>query len=286
MARRVRIGVVAAGSRFPRETAERVVALAADRYGDRVELVVHPNSFQVDGHFAGTDAERAEAFVQTANDPTLDAVWFARGGYGAGRLIEGVLSRLESAAKRKTYLGYSDAGALLGALYAAGFSCCAHGPMLQDIVRPGGEAAVLRALAWLVDRDPSALEPELDVETPQAAFNLTILGTLIGTPWQPDLTGHVLLLEEVSEHLYRIDRAFFHLTSNAGVRRVAGIRLGRCSDIPENDPAFGCDEAAIAMDWCARSGVPWLGRADIGHDVGNKVVPFGRIGDSPPHKGG
>src|SRR3546814_4648507 len=62
---------------------------------------------------------------------------------------------------------------------------------------------------------------------------------LLGTPLQPDLTGHVLMLEEVSEHTYRTDRSMFHITSNPAIRRVAGIRLGRCSLVPENDPDFG-----------------------------------------------
>ena len=56
---------------------------------------------------------------------------------------------------------------------------------------------------------------------------------------------------------------------------MAGIRLGRCSDVPENDPDFGRTEEEIARYWCERSGIPYLGRADIGHDVDNKVVPFG-----------
>src|SRR5947207_1914361 len=79
-----------------------------------------------------------------------------------------------------------------------------------------------------------------------AAFVLTILASLIGTPWQPDLTGHVLMLEEVSEAMYRIDRTLFHVTSNPAIRRVAGIRLGRCSDIPENDPDFAMTEEEVA----------------------------------------
>ena len=109
-----------------------------------------------------------------------------------------------------------------------------------------------------------------------AAFNLTILSQLLGTALQPDLDGHVLMLEEVSEHMYRIDRALCHVTGNPGIRRVAGLRLGRCSAIPPNDPDFGLDEEAVARFWCGRSGIPWLGRADIGHDVDNRVVPFGR----------
>ena len=92
---------------------------------------------------------------------------------------------------------------------------------------------------------------------------------------QPDLAGHVLMLEEVSEYMYRIDRMLLHVTSNPAIRRVAGLRLGRCAAIPDNDPDFGMTAEAVARFWCERSGIPWLGVADIGHDAANKVVPFG-----------
>src|SRR3546814_15981671 len=92
----------------------------------------------------------------------------------------------------------------------------------------------------------------------------------MGTPWLPDLSGHVLMLEEVGEYVYRIDRALAQVTSSLAVRVAAGIRLGRCSDIPPNDPDFGRDEEAVAREWCRRSGIPWLGRAGTGHDVANQ----------------
>jgi muramoyltetrapeptide carboxypeptidase len=78
------------------------------------------------------------------------------------------------------------------------------------------------------------------------------------------------------EHHYRIDRTMFHLTASANVRSVARLRLGRVGDIPANDPDFGRDECAIVEEWCRRSGVPYGGRADIGHDAANRVVPFSR----------
>ncbi len=147
--------------------------------------------------------------------------------------------------------------------------------MPVDIIRAGGEAAVARALAFLVERRPETLEPSLSLEVPSAAFNLTILCHLLGTPWLPDLSGHVLMVEEVSEYMYRIDRDLFQLTGNPALRRVAGLKLGRCSDIPPNRPDFGQGEEEVARSWCRRTGIAYLGRADIGHDVGNKVVPFG-----------
>jgi muramoyltetrapeptide carboxypeptidase len=273
---RLKIGVVATASRMSPEVAERVRALARALYGDAApEIVFHRDVLASAGHFAGDDATRARAFLEVANDPSFDALWFARGGYGACRIGEAVLAGLAPAARAKTYLGYSDAGALLGGLYRAGFPDLAHGPVAQDILREGGDAAIARALAWLVDRNPATLEPSLGDGRKAAAFNLTVFSQLLGTPLEPDLTGHVLMLEEVSEAMYRIDRSFFHVTSNASVRRVAGIRLGRCSLIPPNDPDFGMDEEAVARFWCERSGIPWLGRADIGHDADNKIVPFG-----------
>ncbi len=273
---RLKIGVVATASAMSPEVAARVPALAAALYGERApEIVFHPDTTARSGHFAGDDATRARAFLEVANDPSFDALWFARGGYGSCRIAEAVLAGLTPAARGKTYLGYSDTGALLAGLYRAGFPHLAHGPVAQDILRDGGDAAIARALAWLVDRDPAALEPSLVAGQKAAAFNLTVFSQLLGTDLEPDLTGHVLMLEEVSEAMYRIDRSFFHVTGNASVRRVAGIRLGRCSLIPPNDPDFGLNEDEVARFWCERTGIRWLGRADIGHDADNKIVPFG-----------
>jgi muramoyltetrapeptide carboxypeptidase len=271
-----RIGVVAPASRMSPEIAERVLALAANLYPQRTpEIVFHPQCFTSHGHFAGDDQSRAHAFLDVANDPRYDALWCARGGYGSCRIAEAIVAGVTAPARRKVYVGYSDAGTLLAALYRAGFDGVAHGPVAQDIVRPDGDAAVGRALAWIVDRAPETLEPAVNGATRTAAFNITVLSQLLGTPLQPDLEGHVLMLEEVSEALYRIDRSMFHITSNPDIRRVSGIMLGRCSDITANEPEFGMDEEQIARYWCVRSGIPWLGRADIGHDAANKIVPFG-----------
>ena len=273
----MRIAVVAPSCPLKPEAAERVEAIVAER-GD-CELVIHPQCFLSDGHFAGPDEARLAALREVMDDTSVDAVWFARGGYGSNRIAEAALADLPEAARRKTYMGYSDAGFLLAGFYRAGLDV-AWGPMPQDVVRSGGDhgvengvAAVHRALDWLVRRDPAALEPKL--EAPAMAFNLTVLSSLLGTALEPDFGGVDLLIEEVSEQLYRIDRAMFHVTASANVRRSSRIRLGRVSDILANDPEFGRDEAAIVEEWCTRAGIPYGGRADIGHDADNRVVPFG-----------
>jgi len=270
----MKIGVVAPASRITPELAGEIRTLLETLYPGRAELTFHPQCFESSGHFAGTDDLRAAAVLDIANDPGFDAVWFARGGYGSGRIAEHVCANLSEMARGKTYLGYSDLGFLLAGLYRAGCRNVVHGPMPADLNRADGERAVARALRYLIERAPDTIETHA-LTTPSVAFNITVLSHLLGTTLEPDLAGLVLMLEDVSEHHYRIDRALHHITSQKAIRRVAGIRLGRCSQIPPNDPEFGADEVEIAKHWCKVSGIPWFGRADIGHDVDNKVVPFG-----------
>lgn len=268
------IAVVAPANRLPPEAAERTAALAAAAYGERVRISFHPQCFLSDGHFAGPDAERSKAFLEVANDPSFDAVWFARGGYGSCRLDDALFGKLNRAAHVKDYLGYSDMGFLLARLAREGVGRSVHGPMPSDALRDGGEAAVARSLAWLVDRDPAGLEPSWRADARYFAFNLTVLGNLLGTAAEPNLADAVVMIEDVDEHLYRIDRTLFHATSSENLRACAGIRLGRIRKTPPNDPPFGKTETEIVEYWCGRAGIPFLGGADVGHDADNKIVPY------------
>ncbi len=276
MTSKTNIAIVAPASRITPELAEHVRAIAERLYGERTALHFHPQCFLSGGHFAGTDTERADALIEVANDPRFDAVWFARGGYGSGRIADKVIQNLKRSAWDKLYIGYSDLGYLLAGLYKEGLSV-AHGPMPADLRRDNGAMTVARALKYLLERAPDTLEPSVSADHPSAAFNITVLNHILGTMLEPDLSDHVLMLEDVSEHMYRIDRSLHHITSFASIRRVIGIRLGRVSDVPPNDPDFGLDEETVMKHWCTVSGIPYLGRADIGHDIENKVVPFGRL---------
>ena len=272
----MRIAICAPSTPFARDDAEKVVALAL-QHCPQAELVFDPQCFMTSGHFAGADAQRLEAFVRLANDPAFDAIWFVRGGYGACRIAEEAVSLLKAPAHAKTYLGYSDQGNVLGALYRGGIGRPCHGPMPTDIRREGGEAAVRRALDWLVNGDPKALESHMQRGQNHAAFNAVTLAMMIGTPIMPDLTGHVLMIEDVGEYDYAFDRAMFNITTALHGAGLAGLRLGRVSDVPVNDRPFGATSEQIAQYWCAKNGIAYLGAADIGHDIDNMVVPFGML---------
>lgn len=267
-----RIAICAPATPLKRKLAQRVAELAAKDY-PQLELSFHEQCFASEGHFAGSDAVRLAALLECANDPGFDAVWFAKGGYGSNRIARAALAGMNQHAARKSYLGYSDCGTLLGALYREGIGRPVHAPMPVDIKREGGEAAVRRTLDWLAG-DPSGRE-ESPGSGPVAAFNLTTLAMLVGTEFIPDLSGHTVLIEEVAEHLYAIDRMMFHVTQH--LHGIAGIRLGEVTAVPENDRPFGADAAEIVEDWCRRSGIPYLGRAQIGHSADNRIVPFGLV---------
>ena len=128
-----RIAICAPSRSITQEDAARVTALAAEF--PALDLQFHPQCFLEEGHFAGSDAARIDALVECAEDPSFDAVWFARGGYGAVRVAEEAIARMGRAAEAKTFLGYSDGGILLGGLYARRIGRQVHAPMPTDIRR-------------------------------------------------------------------------------------------------------------------------------------------------------
>ena len=133
-----------------------------------------------------------------------------------------------------------------------------------------------RSAGWRAG-ERQGLEPGLDGRTPSVAFNLAILGSLIGTPWLPDLADHVLMIEEVSEPMYNVDRLLFTMANATQLRGLAGVRLGAVTAVQDNDPPWGERLEFMIDRWCRDMGVPYLGRAEIGHTQANRVVPFGVV---------
>jgi len=266
-----KIAICAPATPITRDHAAALQNLV-DKEFPQHSLMFHDQCFELEGHFAGSDIRRMEALIDCANDRDFDAVWFAKGGYGSNRIAEASVARMNQHARAKTYVGFSDCGYLLAALYRHGIGQAVHGSMPVSAASESGREAVRRVLHWFAG-DNRGLEPSLDGKTPAAAFNLITLAMISGTPLMPDLTGHVVMVEEVSEHLYAIDRLFFQLAGS--LPRVAGLRLGSITNVPDNYRDFGQNAEEIARFWCDRAGIPYLGRAQIGHTATNSVVPFG-----------
>ena len=175
----------------------------------------------------GDDDERRRALEQALSSD-VDVIWLARGGYGLTRLV----TRLSPPARGPVVVGFSDATALFAHLAGSGLRCV-HGP-LATTVADEPEASFAHLLAVLERRArgarfPLEMEPGLDHEGWLFAANLCVLTHLVGTPSMPSLQGSVLVLEEVGERPYRIDRMLTQLRASGALRGVRAVVVGPVS---------------------------------------------------------
>ena len=233
-------------------------------------------------YLAGSDAERGADLQRMLDDPTIRAVFCARGGYGAQR----ILPALDLAAVRrqpKPVVGYSDATVLITALVRAGVVGI-HGPMVAvDLARglsPRSLAHLERVLS-----DPSYL---WEVEVPLSirpgrttgrllGGTLSVLATMLGTPYAPDLDGAVLFLEDVHEWPYRLDRLLTQLRQSGKLDRIAGVVFGTRAACRTLD---GVSAVEVIRDAFAGAPYPVGFGLPAGHDpadsgVENLALPLG-----------
>jgi len=229
--------------------------------------------FAVHGYVAGSHAERLEELNAAVADPDAAVVWVARGGYGATRLLPGLdLAPLEE--RPKWLVGFSDVTALHAAWLRAGWGTL-HGPNVSTLER-WTDPARDTVLAWLAGAASRHLPGRMlrgrgPVSGPLVGGNLSVLTALVGTPYLPPLDGAVLLLEDLDEAPYRIDRLLTQLRQAGCLDSVAGFVLGqwtRCGDSYE-------DAAAAALDALDGLAAPVLGHVEVGHDPASFPVPLG-----------
>ncbi len=230
------------------------------------------------GYLAGSDAERLADLMSLVRDPRVRVILCARGGYGIGRFLRGVAAE-ELRAARKLVIGYSDATILLAFLHRCAGLASLHGPMLErEDITPEARARLLAlmrgepaGLAALTGRPVRAGR----VEAPLVGGNLKLLQASIGTPWQVDLRGAILFLEEVSEAPYALDRTLVHLRESGvleGVRGVAVGQLVRCES--ERYPGTNASETVREVLSNAIDG-PIVEDLPFGHVADNQALGVG-----------
>lgn len=263
--------MIAPSSPFPRAEFDRGVALLSTRY--RVSFA--DDLFSADGYLAGSDARRLAELERALTDPSVDAIVCARGGYGATRLLDAIAPSAVRAA-RKLLVGFSDVTAL-HALFARAGLCSLHGPMVTGLGR-AGEDAFSRWAAVVEGAPVSALEGLRRIAPGQAegvllGGNLAVLAALIGTPYAPPIDGAILLLEDVGEAPYRVDRMLTTLRHAGWLERVRGIVLGSFTGC---DPrADGRTVDAVLAERLADRGVPVVGGVSAGHQPSDEALPLG-----------
>jgi muramoyltetrapeptide carboxypeptidase len=253
--------------------------------------VLAPNAHRRLGYLAGTDEERLADLNGALNDPTVDAVWCLRGGYGITRILDRVdfSGTLE---RPRAMIGYSDITALLLALFRATGIVSFHAPMartpLTAFSREHFERVLGRNTAAgrlgrlpppagvLVPRAPRIVTIRSGVaEGPLVGGNLSLLAALIGTRHFPDLDGAILFLEDVGEDLYRVDRMLAHLRMVGVLDRLAGVVVGQFTEMKRGtgDGALGFDE--VLATYFEPLGVPAALGFPVGHVDDQWTLPIG-----------
>ena len=221
-------------------------------------------------YFSGTDRERISDLSAAWNDPTVDAVLTLGGGWGAARVLE---AGFRFPRRPKWSLGFSDTSSLLLAQWAAGLPGGIHGSS------GGTDAQWQRTVDLLRGQPVAPLQGEPRRRGiacgPLVVTNLTVATHLIGTPWLPSLKGAILVLEDVGEAPYRVDRMLTQWRSAGLLEHLAGVACGRFSwakdDILPGD--FTMEE--ILEERLGDLGIPLVLNLPVGHGRPNQALPLG-----------
>lgn len=268
------LGVAAPGGPVDPEklaAGERMLEEAGFRVTRRDDLLARR------GYLAGDDQRRIDELMQLVSDPEVDAIVCARGGYGCDRILD----RLDPAPFReaaKPLVGYSDITALLlwqaRQAGVAGF----HGPMLDR-----GDDVAPEALAGLVDWLTGAVELPVvwqgegcgggAAEGRLTGGSLTLVAASLGTCWEVDTEGAILLLEDIGERPYRVDRMLQQLRGAGKLDGCVGIGFGDLTSCLDDKYGSRVDE--VVGDIATVVGCPVISGLPFGHVRGNATWPMG-----------
>jgi muramoyltetrapeptide carboxypeptidase len=231
------------------------------------------------GYLAGSDADRAADFQAAWCDPDVAAVLCARGGYGAQRIVDLLDWDALRAAGPKVLVGFSDVTALHEAFATRLGLATLYGPMVGsvDFLKNGQTQEHLRATLFEPEAVRTIASRSGRVLVPGRARGVTLggcavlLATELGTPYaRPSAEGGLLLIEDVGEAPYQIDRILTQLLRSGRLDGVAGIVLGsweRCGPYEEL--------RAVFADRLGGLGVPVVEEFGFGHCAGALTIPFG-----------
>lgn len=290
------VGLVAPSSAANEPERLRFAVETIESLGFRVRPGAH--LFDREGYLAGGDAARAADLNAMFADDGIDAVWCARGGYGASRLLP-LLDFGQMRANPKPLLGYSDITALHMALHTKAGLVSFHGPvawraftpytleqLTQVVMTP--RAPVRLGAPPAFEPRPGQVEWENRVTTlvpgrargPLIGGNLCLMAHLVGTPYFPDLRGAILFLEDVDEPHYRIDRMLTQLWLAGALDGLAGLAFGKFT---EGGPSASFVQNRVLEDIlaerCQTLKIPAVAGLMIGHVENQTTVPVGCLGE-------
>jgi len=247
------------------------------------EPVVGAHVLERYAYFSARDEARLEDLNVALRDDRIDAIWCIRGGYGMTRLLDGV--DFDALRRRpRPVMGYSDITAL-----HAGVNRCAgivsyHSPVARENITPFTRDSFVRAMRGESSCGVAAGARVIrggSAHGRLAGGNLALMAALAGTPYLPDLTGAILVLEDVNEALYRVDRMLTQLRLAGALRDLAGIAFGQCTDCDADESPDDTREQrtldVVLREHADAIGVPCLAGIPLGHIDEHWTIPLGAL---------
>jgi muramoyltetrapeptide carboxypeptidase len=230
------------------------------------------------GYLAGSDVDRLHDINAALASEEIDAIWCIRGGYGTMHLLaeldyDALLSR------PRPVIGFSDITALHSAIHRRCGIVTFHGPTARSRLSEFTRDSLHRAL--IDHRDPCGAVPSARVIKPGRATgrlvggNLALVTALLGTPFAPDFDGAILMLEDIGEAVYRIDRMLTQLMLAGALERCTAIVAGNFRPPREEVPADNRTVDEVLYEAAAKAGVPCLAGAPFGHIADQWTIPLG-----------
>jgi muramoyltetrapeptide carboxypeptidase len=246
------------------------------------EPVTGAHALSREGYLAGGDAERLSDLNRALTDDAIDGVWSLRGGYGTMRLLEHVdyaaLTR-----RPKALIGFSDITALHAAVRVRCDLVTFHGPVARAVLSDFSRQSLLDAVAR--GQDPCGTAGSARILQPGRARgrlvggNLAVLAALTGTPFAPPTERAILVIEDVSEAVYRIDRMLRQLRLAGILARCSGLVFGGFTELP----VAGVEGARALEDVLAETadelGVPCISGVPVGHLDEQWTLPLGAMAE-------
>ncbi|HYW33211.1 MAG TPA: LD-carboxypeptidase [Gemmatimonas sp.] len=235
-----------------------------------------------DGYFAGDDAARAHDLLEALTDPTIAGIWCLRGGYGAARLLPSISVELVRA-HPKTLIGYSDITALHALWQRAGLVSY-HGPTARAALTDFTRASLVETMGNVPRASVHALTmPDATTLRTGAATgrlaggNLALVASLCGTPWAIDFRGAIVVLEDIGEATYRLDRMLLQLWLAGAFDGCAGLLLGQFTNCTSESDDGARTISAVMTEFASRAGVPAVLGAPVGHVADQWTLPLGAV---------
>jgi muramoyltetrapeptide carboxypeptidase len=274
-----RIGIVAPAGPVNRDRLEAGLNYLAGR---GFETVLGEHLHDRLGYLAGRDEDRLADLNRMLADPKLSAVWFARGGYGSARIVEGV--ELKILRRRpKALIGYSDMTVVHAAAYRRIALATFHGPHVSDLGDPASfdETTLWSALSGgggelrYPISGSTILRPGAG-DGPLIGGCLSLLVSLTGTPHEASMDGAILFWEEIGEEPYRIDRMLAHLRLSGRLGKLRGMIVGSTIGCEAKNQANGLALSEILKTHLAGTAYPVVLGFPAGHAPGAMTIPLGR----------